>query len=697
MSITVATAVVAPSALSSVTAPAAPAAGAGDLAFQALLETFSSVLAAGGEPLPPSTRAWTDRATLTGPMPADVAGTSAGTARTRTNAPLETDGRSAQPSDSSDQAATLGNPLVLQVLPLPAPASLPAVDASAVAGDSAPARLSGPSIAAPDTQDRSRTSGAATASKTPSTVQSAIDVRIATNQPAIDVDRNAAATASLETSREAAVVTVEQRIVPMSSSLTSAYGANPAGESTAARSAVSVTENSNGHDAFLTLDRRAARSAVSVTEDSSRALGQSQGSNIPSPQAVSTDPQKGTTAGPPAGPKGPALRPADANEPDRLGTRTDSIPPAIAAAESGRPGPLGPGIDVQFEARSPGAQAARMPGSSTPADLGAPTSPDQGPAATVTPRDQAAILTSPPATTPTENPTVGAADRRSAAGVRLAAALARGARAEGPAGAGRANGSPGAGLASGPDRVAAQATTMSAEPDLRNISTSGAAVVNARADRLADRMRSEVISSTFGTAASAAEQMPLRVAAAENMPIVVEPASDIKASGLAAVFAAPVGGIGVGLSSSHAVQAAVATTPHSALDPAAESDLPRQIVQAMRLQWKDGIGDARIRLLPDYLGELSVAIRVEHGTVMAALEASTSAVRQWIESHEPMLRQSLAEHGLHLDRLIVSDEPQQTSLNRERRREKGEETQQEQQPHPRRRPPADDTTFEVIV
>jgi flagellar hook-length control protein FliK len=210
-------------------------------------------------------------------------------------------------------------------------------------------------------------------------------------------------------------------------------------------------------------------------------------------------------------------------------------------------------------------------------------------------------------------------------------------------------------------------------------------------------MRDEVISSTFGAAASAADQ-PLRGGAAESMP-AVEPASDIKASGLAAMFAAPVGVPGAGLSASHAVQAAVATTPRSAIaiDPAAESDLPRQIVQAMRLQWKDGIGDARIRLLPDYLGEVNVAIRVEHGTVMAVLEASTPAVRQWVESHEPMLRQSLAEQGLHLDRLIVSAEPQQTALNHERRREKREETQQEQQPQPRRRQPADDTTFEVVV
>src|SRR6185503_14832482 len=160
MSISVATGVVAPSAPSSVAAPAAPAAGAGNLAFQKLLETFSSAAGPGGETLP-ATRVWTDRAQVTVATPADLA--SAGTARTRTDAPLETDARSARSGDSSDQTATLGNLSILQLLALPAPASLPAVDAKAVAGGAAPsdpsAELSAPSIAAPDARDRSRTIG----------------------------------------------------------------------------------------------------------------------------------------------------------------------------------------------------------------------------------------------------------------------------------------------------------------------------------------------------------------------------------------------------------------------------------------------------------------------------------------------------------------------------------------------------------
>jgi Meckel syndrome type 1 protein len=421
-----------------------------------------------------------------------------------------------------------------------------------------------------------------------------------------------------------------------------------------------------------------------------------EGSNISSPQVAvtTTDLQSGTTSGLPMSPKGSAEGPLHANaQADRSvdGSPAASVLPANAA-ESRRPGSSGSIIDVQAEARPAGEQATGKLASRTPADQGGRDSTDLGTTA-VSPRDQAPTPVSSPAATPVEHPIGVAADRRSAAGVRLAAALARGARAEGP---------PGADGASRPSRAAAQATTKVVNSDPQNVSTAGLVDVTAQADRLGERLRTEPL--TFGAAVSAVERMPVRVGGAEavdlrsDVTLSAVPATDIKTSGLAALFATPNSVLGVGASSSHALAAAVAMTAHSALDPAAESDLPRQIVQAMRLQWKDGIGDARIRLLPEYLGELNVAIRVEHGSVTAALEASTPAVRHWIESHEPMLRQSLAEHGLHLDRLIVLDEPEQTGPNqsRERRREKGEEAQQ-QPPQSRRRPPADDTTFEVIV
>jgi flagellar hook-length control protein FliK len=128
---------------------------------------------------------------------------------------------------------------------------------------------------------------------------------------------------------------------------------------------------------------------------------------------------------------------------------------------------------------------------------------------------------------------------------------------------------------------------------------------------------------------------------------------------------------------------------------AGDTDLPTQIVQAIRLQWAGGVGDARITLQPEYLGELSIAIRVAHGAVTAALESSVPAVRQWIDAHQPMLRQALAAQGLELERLVTTD-PQAAS-DRKRDEQPEPRHQREGDKHPRRRTKSDAPAFEMIA
>ncbi|MGE3508780.1 MAG: flagellar hook-length control protein FliK [Vicinamibacterales bacterium] len=121
--------------------------------------------------------------------------------------------------------------------------------------------------------------------------------------------------------------------------------------------------------------------------------------------------------------------------------------------------------------------------------------------------------------------------------------------------------------------------------------------------------------------------------------------------------------------------------------------LPSQIVQAMRLQWHGSGGDARIRLQPHYLGELTISLKVEQGAVIAYLAASQSDVRQWIESNESLLRHTLAQHDLRLERLVVTeDEPDRPSEHGSRR-----EAQDDQRPPSRRRRSESDATFDVVV
>jgi flagellar hook-length control protein FliK len=128
---------------------------------------------------------------------------------------------------------------------------------------------------------------------------------------------------------------------------------------------------------------------------------------------------------------------------------------------------------------------------------------------------------------------------------------------------------------------------------------------------------------------------------------------------------------------------------------ASETDLPSQIVQAIRLQWAGGVGDARITLQPEYLGELSIAIRVEHGAVTAALESSVPAVRQWIDAHQPMLRQALAAQGLELERLVTTDT--QAAPDRKREEQPEPRQQHEGDKQPRRRTKSDAPAFELIA
>ena len=138
---------------------------------------------------------------------------------------------------------------------------------------------------------------------------------------------------------------------------------------------------------------------------------------------------------------------------------------------------------------------------------------------------------------------------------------------------------------------------------------------------------------------------------------------------------------------------AQASTAAAAGSGVVDSDVSRQIVQAIRLQWSAGGGTASVTLQPDYLGELRIDIRVDHGAVTAVLDASNASVRQWLEGHEPLLRQGLSEQGLTLARLVIKDEPPQSSTSRDAPQE-----QPRQQPQRRQAPATPtDATFEVVM
>lgn len=121
------------------------------------------------------------------------------------------------------------------------------------------------------------------------------------------------------------------------------------------------------------------------------------------------------------------------------------------------------------------------------------------------------------------------------------------------------------------------------------------------------------------------------------------------------------------------------------------AEMAERLVQAMRYQFRNGIGDAVVRLKPEHLGAVSVSIRVEHGVVSATVQAEMPAVRQWLEAQESTLRSALGEQGLHLDRFLVQRDPER------RQREAAEERHRRRQQPTRHQPDAVAQTFEITV
>ncbi len=133
------------------------------------------------------------------------------------------------------------------------------------------------------------------------------------------------------------------------------------------------------------------------------------------------------------------------------------------------------------------------------------------------------------------------------------------------------------------------------------------------------------------------------------------------------------------------------------LDAATGEAVHTQIVKSLRMQWTGGIGEARVTLRPEYLGEVTATIKVEQGVVTATLQADTPEVRRWMESHTATLRDALVDHGLKLDRLTVGEPDRQAAQGD--RQGKPRQQPREQAPRPRARREASETDvpFEVTT
>ena len=143
--------------------------------------------------------------------------------------------------------------------------------------------------------------------------------------------------------------------------------------------------------------------------------------------------------------------------------------------------------------------------------------------------------------------------------------------------------------------------------------------------------------------------------------------------------------------------AVAAATGHVDSAPVAipERDVIAQLVQSMRVQFRDGIGEAVLKLNPEHLGSVQISLRIENGAIKATVQAEAPAVRQWLESQQETLRTSLADQGLRLERFVVEpDGERQTAPDDDAREQK---EQRRRQQHRRQMSEKDHPIFEITV
>jgi flagellar hook-length control protein FliK len=156
----------------------------------------------------------------------------------------------------------------------------------------------------------------------------------------------------------------------------------------------------------------------------------------------------------------------------------------------------------------------------------------------------------------------------------------------------------------------------------------------------------------------------------------------------APVFAVPTAAASTASPSTANVEAPreTASAPH--VDP---QNVDR-LVQSMHVNAKAGIMEATVRLRPEYLGEVTIHLRVDGTGVSAIVRAESAGVRQWLESQEESIRGGLAQHGLELGRFIVDPDDRQQA-----QQDAQQEAAEQRRAFARRRQAAMAQRFEVTA
>jgi len=85
-----------------------------------------------------------------------------------------------------------------------------------------------------------------------------------------------------------------------------------------------------------------------------------------------------------------------------------------------------------------------------------------------------------------------------------------------------------------------------------------------------------------------------------------------------------------------------------------EAEVIDQIVQKARIQYNGETSEVRIKLKPDFLGEVSLRITMEKGLVVARAVVENNQVKHLLESNLDKLKENFKDQGMMFQRLDVS-------------------------------------------
>lgn len=99
------------------------------------------------------------------------------------------------------------------------------------------------------------------------------------------------------------------------------------------------------------------------------------------------------------------------------------------------------------------------------------------------------------------------------------------------------------------------------------------------------------------------------------------------------------------------------THPVTSAARAAEENVlkfSQALVKSGQLLLSAGTADMRIRLRPEHLGDLRLRIMMEEGILSATFTAQSQQVKEILESHLSLLKQSLKDQGIHVEKFVVT-------------------------------------------